>query len=35
MSVQINQDGKVAIIHSVNSNTVKERVGIDTGEQNE
>ena len=31
MSAQINRDGKVAIIHDVGSNTVKERVGLDTG----
>ncbi|KAL7539351.1 hypothetical protein ACHAXR_009213, partial [Thalassiosira sp. AJA248-18] len=31
MSAQIDQDGKVAIIHNVGLNTVKGRVGVDTG----
>ena len=35
MRAQIDQDGFVAIVHDVSgSNTVKERVGVDTGESN-
>lgn len=32
MKAQIDINGNVAIIHSVQSNTVKERVAVDTGE---